>query len=47
MKEHEGKYVAVVEKQTLDDTSTMTFMKHKHKGHTHEWRHHGCYNLVV
>jgi len=30
MKEHEGKYVAVVEKHTLDGASTITSMKHKH-----------------
>jgi len=36
MKEDEGEYVAVVEKCTLDGANTFTWMKHKHKPHTHE-----------
>jgi len=47
MKEHEDRYVVVVEKHTLDSANTITLMKHKHKGHTHEWRHHGFYNTKL
>jgi len=39
--------MAVVEKHTLDGANTFTLMKHKHKGHTHEWRHHDCYDVVL
>jgi len=53
MKEHEDRYVAVVEKHTLDGANTITLMKHKRrirgtsKEHTHGWRHHGCYDIVL
>jgi len=53
MKEREDRHVAVVEKHTLDGVSTIALMKHKHiqlyagKGHTHGWRHHGCYDIVL
>jgi len=30
MKEHENRYVAVVERYALDCTNTVTLMKHKH-----------------
>jgi len=46
MKEHDDIYVAIVKKCTLDGANTFTLMKHKHKRHTHEWRHHGC-NVVL
>jgi len=36
MREHENRYIAVVENRTLDGASTITLMKRKHKGHTHE-----------
>ena len=47
MKEHEDIYVAVVEKYTLDGATTYILMKHKHVGHTHEWRHRDYYNVVL
>jgi len=34
-------------KYTLDGANTFTLMKHKHKGHTNEWRHHDYYNVVM
>jgi len=37
MNKHKDRHVAVVEKQTLNGSSTITsMMKHKCKGHTHE-----------
>ena len=46
MKEHEGTYVTVEEKYTLDGANTFTLMKHKHEEDTHEWRHRDYYNAV-
>jgi len=31
MKEHEDRYVAVIEKHTLDGANTINLMKHKHR----------------
>jgi len=45
MNEHEDTYVEVVEKYTRDGTIASIVMKHKHKGHTNEWRHHKYYNV--
>jgi len=39
--------VTEVEKYTLDDANTFTFMKRKREGHTHEWCHHDYYNLML
>jgi len=36
MNKHKDRHVAVVEKHKLDGASTITLMKHKHKGYTHE-----------
>jgi len=47
MNEQEDTYVAVVEKCTVDGAITFTLMKHKHKGHTNEWRHPDYYNVVL
>jgi len=47
MIEHEDTYVAVVEKHTLDSANIFTLMKYKYKGHTHEWRHHDYYDVVM
>jgi len=52
MKEHEDRYVAVVEKHNLVCADAITLMKHKHicdtsEGHTHGWRHRRCYNVVL
>jgi len=41
MYELEDTFVEAVEKYTLDGANTSNLMKHKHKGHTHESRHHG------
>jgi len=35
-KEHEVRYVAIVEKYTIDGADAFTLMKHKHEGHAHE-----------
>jgi len=47
MKEHEDRFVTVVENQSLDGANTITLIQHKHKWHTHEWRHHGYYNILL
>jgi len=47
MYELEDIYVEVVKKYTLDGANTFTLMKHKHKGHTHDWRHHYFHNVVL
>jgi len=47
MYEPEDVYAEVVEKYTLDGANTFTLVKHKHKGHTHEWRHHDYYKVVL
>ena len=47
MKEHEDIFVAVVEKHALDGANTFILMKHKHKGHTPEWRHQHYYDVVL
>jgi len=36
MKEHQDIYVVIVEKYRLDGANAFIFMKHKHKGQTHE-----------
>jgi len=46
MNELEDTKVEVVEKYTHDGINTFTLMKHKHQGHTHEWRHYD-YNVVL
>jgi len=46
MNELEDIYVEVVRKYTRYGANTFTLMKHKHKGHTHDWRHHYFYNVV-
>jgi len=48
MKEHEHRYVTVVDSHTLDAANTITLKKHKHgyvvlTGHRHVWREYGCY----
>jgi len=47
MNKHKDRHVAVVEKHKLDGASTITLMKHKHKGYTHEWRHHDYYHVML
>jgi len=40
MKEHKDTYVVLVDSLRLMGAVTFTLMKHKHKGHAYEWRHH-------
>jgi len=47
MKKHKGTNVAVIAKYTFDTANTFTLMKHKRMSHTHEWRHHDYYNVVL
>ena len=39
--------MAVVEKYTLDGANIFALMKHKHKGHMHEWRYRDYDNVVL
>jgi len=46
MTKHGDICVAVVEKYALDGANTFTLMKHKHKEHRHERRHHD-YTIIM
>jgi len=37
----------VVERFKFDGANSFTFMKHKQKGHTHEWCHHIMMFIMV
>jgi len=47
MYELEDMYMELVKKYTLHRASTFNVMKHKHKGHRHDWRHHYFYNVLL
>jgi len=47
MNERKDTYVEVVEKYTRDGANSFTLMKHKHKRHTNEWRHHDQHKVVL
>jgi len=46
MKECKDTYVAVVDKYMLDGANAFT-LKHKQKGHMHQWCHHNYYGAVM